>query len=305
MRTSKAKIIEPPFDEIFKEFQRRDNSKHFAPFKIDIIDFSKPIKFDQFIIRPLTEKEKYKYWGIKRAVIDEHGNPGDIVLFNKGSITKHEKFPRKLFGATFLIEFNNSNSYFDNITPLLTAFRLYKTGDIFAPYCFSKDGSQTLTTYPEFTNYKSIFRINVADIEAIEKLYKIVKTSLTEKSKLLLERFNNAIASTTSKINTYIEFVSMIESIMVGEPYELRFRFALFSTFILITFCSFPIKYKELLDIYDLRSKLIHTGKSEKFSDIKLERLADITIRIIRWYLETGEKDDHGRKLMFERINII
>jgi len=290
------------FDEHLRELELEENSIHFAPLKIDITDYTEQIEFDQFVIRRMSDIEISKFLGIKKATIDEDGRPGDIELYNNSSY-HYETLPRFMFGALYLIELKNSKA-FDKVDNLLVAFKLWKSGDVFAPMAYSESMKSTMYSLPEHTNYDFILRIKQEEIPDILAIYRLIENSKNQKTKLMLERFNNAIASTTSLVNTFVELVSIIESILVSEPYELRFRLSLYSTYILNNEFSYNITVKEMQSFYDIRSKLLHTGDSSKFSKDCLLQLVEITILMIRWHLKSGEKEGYAKKLIYNKLEI-
>lgn len=283
-------------------FEDRANRKHFAPMKIDIIDYKHPIKFEDCIIRKMTNNEIVEFLGIRKATIDENGNSGDIMIPNDDS-NRYESLPRRMFDSLYLIEFGNFDDT-DNLRNILYSFKLYKTGDVFAPRTFNKVNSGYSCIYPEFTNYPIIYRIKKDEISSVIALYRNLIKCKKDKTQLVIERFESAIASYTSWTNTFIELTSIIESIIVDEPFELRFRFSLYSTFILNHYCNIKVTIKEMKNIYDIRSQLIHTGKSKGFSPDKLNTLSTICISIIRWYIENGEQMQLASNLVYNKLDI-
>jgi len=286
-----------------KELDEMYNSTHYVPFKIEIIDYDKPIQFGNTVIRKMTGDEIFEFLGIKEAVIDENGRPGDIILRNVDSST-HESVPHELFGALYLIEFQNNKEFHSNNSILLSAFRIYRTGDVFAPWAYTKGRLSISYSHPEFTNYQVIYRIKEKEINDVYSIYKRLTESTSEKTKLIIERFNNAIASTTSLQNCFVELTSILESILVNESFELRFRFSLYGAFILSQIGESKFSVKELQKIYDIRSQLIHTGKSTKYTEGELDSLREISIKLIKWYIFNDDKKNYVKELVYEKLGI-
>lgn len=63
------------------------------------------------------------------------------------------------------------------------------------------------------------------------------------------------------------------------------------------------ITFKELSELYDIRSKLAHTGTDKKFNYEKLSKLKVITRKTILWYLQ-NEKNSEVKDIVFYKLGI-
>jgi hypothetical protein len=291
------------FDKLINDSMIKRYNSFYAPMKIEIKDSSEDIVFEEFIIHKMDSDEITKFLGIKYATIDEDGNPHDLCLNNDDS-HHYKTLPHPIFGAKYLLISKNGEEYENNIENFLSAFRIYKCGDIFAPICFSANLNYTIYISPQFTRYQKIYRIKTSELEDVKKIYFRLKQSSSIRTKQLLQRFNNAISVNLSLENSFVELVSIIESVIVEEIFELKFRFSLYSAFILNNKCNYPITFKKIQEIYDVRSQLVHTGSSKKFNIDLLNQVSEITIRILNWFLSNDNGGNQVLKIIMNELKL-
>jgi hypothetical protein len=121
-------------------------------------------------------------------------------------------------------------------------------------------------------------------LEEIELLKNIVK-NVPKLNEVIRKRFLIAADHDLNNKVKVVELVSIMESLLCGnEKNELRFRFALFSSFIINKFRK-TTSFQEMKYFYDLRSELVHTGNSKKFTNQSLFRINFLSRELIKQYL--------------------
>lgn len=265
------------------------------PMRLDIVGFKSYKQIGEFKLRKINESEIQQLFGIKNRKIDSKGNitlmtvlHNSIDALNFG-LVENERY--KLFSSKYLVEFPDKTNEYTNLA-FIRAFKLFAGGDLFCPVIYLSDAISISFIHPKSTHYPEIYKIKVADLTRIKILFlKLKKLKDNKGVQLILDRFDAAIDARLNRKISYIELVSIIESVVVNEPSELRFRFSLHLSY-LLTSLNKKTTFKDAKNIYDVRSKLVHTGKSNKLTDDLYNDVLNKTRLIVSWYVDNHENKD-------------
>src|SRR5690606_29790918 len=130
-----------------------------------------------------------------------------------------------------------------------------------------------------------LLKIETKELEKIEELYLALKKIKQKKVILNLERFKQ---SPEHYYHSFINLVGILESLLTGNNNgELKYRFALNTNFLLKKAIKSEVKvdFNTLKKLYDIRSALVHTGESKKFTKDYYLLLRQITQEILIWFV--------------------
>mgnify|MGYP001791269413 CR=1 FL=1 len=258
--------------------------------KVDIVDFKDFVQLKHFGIRKLTYEEQCDLFDLESFDVDENKDVKNCKPKSpekkKNKLSKYlEGFSRQdreeLIGSEYYILCDR----LENVESILDAFRLHKLGYIVATFSKSQIYDACQYHYPRFIKIAKagLLRINVSELEEIEKLFLAIKSISNKKVKLNLERFING---PNLYYHSYINLVGILESLLIGNDNgELKFRLALYVNHILKNTIKSDIEidFATAKKLYDIRSSLVHTGVSKKFSKELYLLLRDITREILVW----------------------
>lgn len=269
--------------------------KFIAPIRIDIPDLKKSVSVGNLKIRKITSKELIQYFKISDPKYDSNG---DLVGF--AVIKPFERYffllnnfdLLKLQSCQHVVEHTNQDAIVKELNNLLLSLRLYREGNVFAPLIFHSDLLSLSFIYPRFINETEKFTIHTKEFEKIRKIVKLINKNTN--LKLAFERFNNAISTKTNEENSFIDFVTILESIFLNNPgkHELSFTFSLYTSFILKNKLKINATFKEMKDIYTVRSQLVHSGKSKKYSKDLYNKTKKYTRCLLLWSLKNSSIND-------------
>lgn len=271
------------------------------------------VLFNDLKIRKITLVEYEKYFGIgnikfennlvvsysnicnpdNTSRLDDDYFPPQYIHWNNfhnlnfvGKLLMKHSIPR------FLIEHND----YIQIKNLLFILRLLSDVNFLAPIGYNNERMQTHFFDFSFSE-KHILNLSTIDIAKVDKLLNKLYNSKDVKIDLLKHRFSLISNVDLDKKLRFVEAVSIIESIVCGnEKNELRFRFSLFSHF-LIDYADF----NEFKKIYDIRSQLVHTGRSKLFSNQLLERIVRISKDILLEYIQNDVDGDEILRIILNK----
>ena len=277
---------------------KKENQILYCPIHITITDISSYSSFSHFKIRKITNKDRLKWFGIDDLLVHKIGSISAISVSkshnNNSRLTYLLTDPEihKLYKAQFVLEFDRN--FLDDIPALLLALRLYRPGDIVAPIIFNKEQTLVQTTgTPLFGKDHSIYSITKKDITKINYLFNLIKKEAGQpKIGKVFERYRYAIDQNTSNETSFIELVSILESLFLNTNSELTYRFSLITSYILMKKLKLYAPFSQMKNIYGIRSDLIHSGKiiSRKYIKIYSEELL-MTLKmyvseLLMWYLK-------------------
>lgn len=286
-------------------------TKYFAPLKIEIHNFKSYRKIGNLKIRKIRSDELEKYFGVEDVVLDDNGHVIDCTKLYKPQtslsflITDLEFI--KLIGCRYIIESVDQKDIYETIPKLLLAFRLYKSGEIFAPVIMNNSTPSVSFIYPLFTKEKDKYEINLSELRKIDKIYEIIKKNKRSNLELAFERFNNAISDKTDNKNAFIDFVTILESLFLkNTKQEVRFRFSLYVSYLLCNKIKIKETFREIQYIYDARSELVHSGKSKNYNNERFLKIKEYTRLLLLWYLEQQGIDSikDSEILILKKLNI-
>jgi len=151
-------------------------------------------------------------------------------------------------------------------------------------------------TQKTFFSTVDIVTIPRKDIKKIRKNFNNVKNN-GSKNTVVRARVNTCLDLTQKHEIRFVEAISIIESILCSsERDELRFRFSLLGYY-LLTKLGFKVTRKSLLNFYDIRSSLVHSGRKGKHAK---ERLGDALQYSKTIYLEFCRNGFDGQDILCE-----
>ncbi|NAY91403.1 hypothetical protein GTQ34_05675 [Muricauda sp. JGD-17] len=257
--------------------------------KIDIVDFQDYVQLKHFGIRKLSYKEQCALFDLESFDVDEHK---EVKNWKPKSPDKKKNRLKYLDGYSRQDweELIGSEYYIlcdklENVESILDAFRLYKLGYVVATFSKSQRYDACQFHYPRFIKVSKagLLKINVSELKEIENLFLEIRSISNKKIKLNLERFINA---PNTYHHSYINLVGILESLLTGNDNgELKFRFALYMNHTLKNAIKSEIEIDFITakKLYDIRSSLVHSGVSKKFSKELYLLLRDITREILVW----------------------
>ena len=265
------------------------NKKYIAPIRIDIPDLKKSISIGKIKLRKITEKEKNKYFNTKKIEYTENGDVSNVTYIAPQKIDfihLHSQLQDyKLLSCQHIVEYIDKDVLIEELKVLLLALRLYQEGNVFAPLVFHPNGNYLNYIYPTFTTETKKYTINIKNFRRIKKIHSQIKQK--KNLAIFFERFNNALSRNTNEINSFIDFVTILESLFLNSSsvQEISFRFSLYTSFILKNKLKEPVTFKEMKNIYDVRSQLVHNGKSKKYSKELHSKTKNYTRILLLWAL--------------------
>ncbi len=281
---------------------------YIAPIHINVHDFKRSISIGKLKIRKITSEEQRKFFGIYDLKYTDNGDlVGFISITQSNSDFNLRNFPEKfkLYSCQHVVEYTNRDVLVKELSTLLLAFRLYQEGNVFAPLVFYTNTEPLNFIYPQFTNETKKYAISTKEFWRIKKIVTLINNN--KSLHLAFERFNNALSNKTNEKNSFIDFVTILESIFLENSgnQELSFRFSLYTSYILKNKLKTATSFKEMQEIYTVRSKLVHSGTSNKYSKELYEKTKKYTRLLLLWTLENSSlKGNEYKKMILEHLNL-
>lgn len=275
-----------------------------APIKIKIQNYQSQIKIGEFYIRKIIKKEQLRFFWITEIILNENWYMSSCawnINLSESRSLFWELECYKYVTCEYIILCNNSDYITTNINNLLMAFRLYKQWTIFAPIAF-KDPIWLIAQAPYFPKETGQYIVNKSDIYKIRQIYNnIINKYQDKKFKLVKERFNNAISKQTNIWNSFIDMIWIIETLFISNDREIKFRFSLYIWYLLKNILKVETSFKELSEIYSLRSSIAHwtnrLGITEKY-----KKLYWFVIELLKYYL--NHPDQKIEDLVLKKLKI-
>lgn len=265
-----------------------------APITISV-DKDSYLFSDDLTIRKITDDEYKKYFCIKSITFESH-RPKSYTPYNLEKCYSYwydlpnlNYIGKEIIFATipeYCVESNNE----EKIQFFINSIRLNTTINIFCPLGFSEN---RVRYFGGAFSFQNLCHLKETDFLSIKIVYSrlLQKYHGDEKLKILLERFSTITNTDISDKIRFIEAVGIIESIVcMNENNELRFRVSLYTSFIIENISFDEVKY-----LYDIRSQLVHTGKSRNFNDNELKKVILVAKQILIKYLL---EDISGKKIL-------
>ena len=282
--------------------------KFLAPINIHLSILIDEVEICGYKIRRRTKEETLKYYNVKSLFTDSCGGVAKVVYAEKEFDYIHWIFQNELgLNCKFILEIpaQKEDSFIrDEAADLLTSLRLYKNGKVEIPIIFSEKLGHFQNVKLKIVKDERLYRLEKDDITEIEQIHKKITGLKNKKYWLLIERFNNAISNESSFKNAFVDLAGILESILLqNNKNELRFRFSLHLSNLLNLLGS-SITFKKAQTIYDIRSKLVHTGDAKGFNEALFFELLNYTRIIIKWYLENNLDDSKAQEILFEKLEL-
>lgn len=277
-----------------------------APIKLIIENYTQPINIGEFLVRKITTEEQGKFFWITDLRI-EWNSTYYISLGSRfeceGSLSRTEY--SKYITCEYVIETENIDYIQDFLTYLLFAFRIYKQGDVYAPMFFHSEYPWFTAIQPYFMNCDKVYTVDDNELWNVEQLFnKILEIQSDKRFQLILDRFNIAINKNTSKVGWFIDLISILESLLLPPDNwtELSFKFSLYGSYLLNKLWV-NISYKELKELYNDRSKIVHWKLVKDFWN-QYDRLYELTIILLKEYCNQNIEAKDIEKEIFLTLNI-
>lgn len=275
-----------------------EESKILAPIVIFTEDDNDEIKItDTLLLRKITPAELISFFGVEVTFKEQLANS----IKNKESVKFWDDIPQgdlKIIGIDnliypyYILEANTN----EEIKNFIFAVRLMSEKTVICPkgikgnaiYLFRPFNFCQKTVLSPKNNIYTIPR----DLTHLIEAYKLIHNTQRQKKEILNARLNLCIDYEQNDFIRFIESVSIIESILCGNDNgELSFRFSLFSSYILKK-NEISISSNEMKRFYNIRSKLVHTGKDKDYTVDKLKEILSYTKIIYSEYLKNDIKGD-------------
>lgn len=284
------------------------SEKYLCPININVN--SESFKIGNYKFRKITNNEQGNLFGISDVRLNKNKKIIGVHMTNTKNISNFfltELQVLKLYSCEFVIEFSNKDDI-KEIPNLLLAFRLYKSKDVFAPLIFSNQPSGVeVTGEPISCKDSEIYNIDKSEIRHIRNIFKSIKTvDVNSNSFLVLERYKFAIDKNTNNKNSFIELVSILESLFLDHDiHERSFKFSLIISYILSNKIRDNVSFEQIKNIYKIRSGLVHDGKSKLYNTEMLNSTQEYTRKLILWHLRNKYDYKIMESMMFKKLKII
>lgn len=288
---------------------KKMKEKYIAPIRIDLPDLKRSISIGKIKLRKITEKEKIKYLNICKATYTENGDVSTLTQTTPSTpyVNSLDLFEDlKLKSCQHTIECTDEKIFTEELNMFLLSLRLYRDGNVFAPIIFNPDAIGIHYVYPQFIQDTEKYTIYLKEFNQIKNIFSLIKQN--EVFSLIFDRFNNALSKETNKKNSFIDLVTILESLFLknNDKQELAFRFSLYTSFILKNKLKSKASFEEMKNIYSVRSQLVHSGKSKNYSKELLNKTKKYTKILLLWTLKNPslqEKDYKNMVLSDLKIN--
>lgn len=188
----------------------------------------------------------------------------------------------------------------EDLEDLLFSLRLLYEKTVVCPKGIDNQGRTIFFFRPFNMTQKTFFTasdiatIPTNDLNRIVKCFDLVG-KYRENDQVVRARLNICLNLEQSEPIRFIEAIGIMESILCGNSRdELRFRFSLFSYYILKRL-NFNVSRRSLQELYDIRSGLVHSGKHSAYSKEKLEHALKYVKAV---YLESRRDNLDGSKIL-------
>lgn len=279
--------------------------EHFIPINLIFSDgdLKTPVKIIFFRLRRITSKELKEYYGITKI---DYGSTGDwSISYDKTNNQRtnicstflSETDMATLVTSRYVIEFDGDISSLDKkIGNLLLSFKLFKAQSFFAPVIIDKDGrSLTFNKFQLTCKSSKPYELKKGELRDIRSIYGLINDKSDERINKVLERYNYSLDGELASENSFIELVSVLESLYLSNNnnQELTFRFSTIVSYIFSKIERIENSHAWFKQIYNVRSGLVHTGEHKCFNVKLFNLLKDRTSKLIIWYLKNKDKDKH------------
>jgi len=263
--------------------------------KIDIVDFQEYVELKHFGIRKLSYQEQCNLFDLESFDVDHNkqvNNWEPKTPDQKKNNLKHlDGYSRQdweeLIGSEYYLICND----LEDIELILDAFRLFKFGYIVATFSKSQSYDAVQFHNPRFIKVAKagLCKITVEELKEVQNLFVELKRSNDDKILLNLERFKNG---PENYHHSFINLVGILESLLTGDDRDtLTFRFALYLNHILKNTLKsdLEIDMTKAKRLYGVRSDLVHSGKSKKFTKEDYLLLRNITQEVLVWQVKNPD----------------
>ena len=243
-----------------------------------------------------------------------------ILIPEKNRITK--KYVDDVISRDYPIVYENeiffikssSENYFKNREYLHNAIslcKLFADGEIVIPIELETaiiNEKKLIDVHSASSNlthfyYKPMFSLKTSNIKELNECLKTTKIPLEKQwLNLSLENYNQSYKSFENNLS-FLSLMISLEILFNPGIYELKYRISRNAAVFLGNFNGMDSKkvYSEISKLYDDRSKIVHTGRTDIIDDSDLLKLRGYVRESIRlMIINKMDKDD-----LLERLNIL
>lgn len=285
------------------------------PINIHIVDYDKKFNIKGFKFRKITKEERVCLFNISHIELNESGHPSKIEYASPEQIFLNKPidlYKDYISGAGYVIELDNQLNL-SEIRILLLSFNLHKPGVFYVNQVFQKDQVEAMqVSNIQFINWPYIhgdthYSFKMKELKSIAKIYRQLldfRKDKKEKYEIIFDRYINAMSRQTNEKNAFVDFVGILESLIMGNNQnEITYRFSLITSYILSKqIKKTGITFTKMKEMYDIRSKLTHEGKSKKYSKEKLLEIYEYARLFLRWYI--GNHDKNLEEIIHTKLGI-
>lgn len=262
-------------------------------------------------LRRITEKEVEELFGITNRQFYENNTLKSWSPANKPCFYPFDTIFNHVVANTDFIFASNYIlvSSEENVEKFNQALKLFYPGKSGTLIGFNTVQKSIHFNYPN-PNYKKLelIKIDSKDQDELIEIYSKVK-GLTgdEKFELLIELYLNALSGNGLRKETrFIDLCTILEILYLGSENnaELNFRLCLHVAKVFSKFHDMNPSdtFKDLKELYNVRSKIIHVGKSDALSDETLKKMIEYARRSLRSFINNPSifKPENLTKLTLE-----
>jgi hypothetical protein len=271
----------------------RWSDTNIAPVSVKITDYKHPIDFGEFTLRKISIKEKNTLFG-------KNGKdaPMNFILgeFELDIMSK----------CDYIFTCKDETYLKNNLEKLLLCFKLIKKGDPYCPisYIKSYDPFLLFSSHYKFDNFQYILSEN--DITEINKLFKILVNTKDKNLVYIIEKLKYVLFTSVPRNNLLVDYVSIIESLLIQGQNELGFRFSLISSYILKNIFNYDgITFEKMKNYYTIRSGLVHSLKLKKgLTEKDFNDLEAYTMSLVKFALFDKDRVLNIEKEILNKLDI-
>ncbi len=274
-------------------------------------DMLRSFSIGMFKIRKITKEERANFFGVESVIRDSEGRLDQMSFVSAGqqnsifSTILNDLQLMRLNSVDYVIEFEKEpDEHREELRLLLFSLKIYISNNYFAPLVF--DGVSTISVYehPQYDAERCV-KINKSDLRKIRKIFNTLKNVKDDKFDIIREKYNFAINQRTSSKSSFIELASILEALFLdGTNQELSFRLSLIVSYIINKNHKTKYNFNWFKNIYDIRSKLVHTGKCREYNNDIYEDLKVLTSKLILLYFSKNISYEKTKNEFFKILRI-
>ena len=268
------------------------NYKSVSPILLRINNYITPIIIDKFEIRVANSLEKKKIYNeIKKeeSLIFQTLGEFDLELLSKEKyvISSEEDEYSKL-----------------NIKYLLLSLRLVQNSDVYCPILYTNLEEPYLLLSSNYKWLNKDYILENKDISQINKLFISMKNNQQNNINFVLDKLNYSLFHFQPNSTLFLDYVSILETLILKGHNELRYKFSVYVSYILKEYCDINVKFSEIREIYDKRSEIVHSLKSENIDSKLLLKLEYYVVNIVQVALLNYDVINNIEQIILKKLEL-